>query len=404
MKNIITAIGNERLNNELKKYDNIKIETTDIQYQEGIIESLDKYENVDMVILKEDIIGDLELEDLINSITIIKNDIEIILIKKYESSERFFNKNIVKIIIESENYIEKVVQYLTGKELKTIEQEKKQNIEIQKCQNIKIPTKKFIKKKNFSKKNVIQKIVNSIKTRRKKEAEIITFIGASGTGKTTLISIIAKMIKKKKVLIIDFDLINNNLYLLFGVLKYPKEMQKKLKDNEYISEFVLNEKNLIKLRVKINNKIDLIASPNVIFDEEYKYENEKLQKIIAELKNKYDVILIDTSSDTKYNQLRKILINITDKVICITEGNILQIGKSVRILKEIQEKKKVKIIYNKKNKYTISKKMLEIVLLKYKVIGSVEYNDKFNKIINKNIRNIDYKIKKDVEKIIKKIM
>ena len=31
--------------------------------------------------------------------------------------------------------------------------------------------------------------------------------------------------------------------------------------------------------------------------------------------------------------------------------------------------------------------MLEIVLLKYKVIGSVEYNDKFNKIINKNIRN-----------------
>lgn len=404
MKNIITAIGNERLNNELKKYDNIKIETTDIQYQEGIIESLDKYENVDMVILKEDIIGDLELEDLINSITIIKNDIEIILIKKYESSERFFNKNIVKIIIESENYIEKVVQYLTGKELKTIEQEKSPNIEIQKCQDIKIPTKKFIKKKNFSKKNVIQKIINSIKTRRKKEAEIITFIGASGTGKTTLISIIAKMIKKKKVLIIDFDLINNNLYLLFGVLKYPKEMQKKLKDNEYISEFVLNEKNLIKLRVKINNKIDLIASPNVIFDEEYKYENEKLQKIIAELKNKYDVILIDTSSDTKYNQLRKILINISDKVICITEGNILQIGKSVRILKEIQEKKKVKIIYNKKNKYTISKKMLEIVLLKYKVIGSVEYNDKFNKIINKNIRNIDYKIKKDVEKIIKKIM
>ena len=65
MKRVITAIGNEELNKMLRKQKDILIESPDIQYQEGIIEAIDKYPKTDIVILFEKIIGEIELEDLI---------------------------------------------------------------------------------------------------------------------------------------------------------------------------------------------------------------------------------------------------------------------------------------------------------------------------------------------------
>ena len=52
MKKIITALGNEKINNELKQEKNIEIIINDIQYKEGIIEILEKYQNIDYIILK----------------------------------------------------------------------------------------------------------------------------------------------------------------------------------------------------------------------------------------------------------------------------------------------------------------------------------------------------------------
>ena len=41
MKKIITALGNPLLNDKLKEEEDLKILTKDIQYQDGIFESLD---------------------------------------------------------------------------------------------------------------------------------------------------------------------------------------------------------------------------------------------------------------------------------------------------------------------------------------------------------------------------
>ena len=76
---VITAIGNEELNNILKK-EEVIIESPDIQYQEGIIEALEKYPDTNIIILNENIIGNLETEELIRNIVMIKNDIRIILL------------------------------------------------------------------------------------------------------------------------------------------------------------------------------------------------------------------------------------------------------------------------------------------------------------------------------------
>lgn len=226
------------------------------------------------------------------------------------------------------------------------------------------------------------------------------------SGKTIFISILAKLIKNKKILIIDFDFINNNLYSLFGIKKYPKKIKEKIKDKEFLSEFKLEEKNIQKLILKVDKNIELISSANLIFDEKYILNKEKIEEIFKILKNKYDIILIDTTQDTKYKNINKLLINLSDKIICLVLGNLIYLKNSLNLLKEFnEEKKKIEIVYNQKNKYTINRKILELIFYKYKILGELNYNIKYNKIINKNVNKlyIDKKIRKEFQEIIKKL-
>lgn len=223
-------------------------------------------------------------------------------------------------------------------------------------------------------------------------------------GKTTFISIISKLIKNKKVLIIDFDLINNNSYSIFGVHKYPKELKEKLKDKNFVREFRLNEENLQKLIIKVDKNIDLIASSDIIFDENYVCKKDKIDKVFNSLRMKYNVIIIDTTVDTKYENLIQILENLSDKIICLTEGNLIQTKKTIELLEELQEDK-IEIIYNKKNKYSMSKQVLEMLFFKFKISGVLSYDIRYNQIINKNINRlyISKNIRKEYEKLIEKL-
>ncbi len=225
-------------------------------------------------------------------------------------------------------------------------------------------------------------------------------------GKTIFISILAKLIKNKKILIIDFDFINNNLYSLLGVKKYPKEIKEKIKDKEFLTEFKLEEKNIQKLILKVDKNIELISSTNLIFDEKYILNKEKIEEVLKILKNKYDIILIDTTQDTRYKNINKLLIKLSDKIICLTLGNLIYLKRSLNLLEEInEEKKKIEIVYNQKNKYTINRKILELIFYKYKIIGELNYNIKYNKIINKNVNKlyIDKKTRKEFKEIINKV-
>ena len=76
MKKIITAIGNENINNELKKEKDIEIIINDIQYKEGIIEILEKYQEVDYIILDSSLQWDITTEELIKQINIINKNVQ----------------------------------------------------------------------------------------------------------------------------------------------------------------------------------------------------------------------------------------------------------------------------------------------------------------------------------------
>lgn len=184
-------------------------------------------------------------------------------------------------------------------------------------------------------------------------------------------------------------------------------MKEKINDNEFLREFRLNEKNIEKLAVKVDRKIDIVSKTSLIFDNNYVINVQKIREMLESMKEKYDVVLIDTDSDTKYKKLNQILVKLSTKVICLTEGNLIQVKKTKELLDEyIQDRLKIKIIYNKKGKYTLNPLIFKIIFLKFKIIGALSFDIKYNKIINKNVnkRSISRKIRKEYENIIDKLI
>ena len=60
MKKIITAINNPNLNEKLKQENNLEIICKDIQYKEAILEILLENKNVDILIINNDLPGEIQ--------------------------------------------------------------------------------------------------------------------------------------------------------------------------------------------------------------------------------------------------------------------------------------------------------------------------------------------------------
>ena len=75
--------------------------------------------------------------------------------------------------------------------------------------------------------------------------------------------------------------------------------------------------------------------------------------------------------------MTSVLLERSDKIVCLTGGNMLEIKKTISILNDNQ-KDKIFIIYNKKNKYTMKTKIIELLLLKFKIIGTLDYDIRYN--------------------------
>ena len=87
MKKIITAIGNENINNELKKQINLQVLLNDIQYKEGIVEVLEDYEDIDFIIINSELPGEMSLKQLIQNILEINKRIKIIIFSENKNEE-----------------------------------------------------------------------------------------------------------------------------------------------------------------------------------------------------------------------------------------------------------------------------------------------------------------------------
>lgn len=360
IKKIITAIGNQNI-----KFDNYKEKINqvcgDIQYKEGILEYLEKNNNVDYVIINEKIPGEIKTENLINKIKNINNKIKIILISKnnknYEKVYRIFN------------------EYKQEKIVGTI------------CKEERIYNKKTIPINNFFNEET-------------KESEIITILGPNGIGKSIFSITYASNIQNKKILIIDFDIINNNMHNLLGIEAFSK----KIKNNKNlyqekidISDFIINTK----------SGIDLISGLNLIFNYQNQPTPSKIRNLINSIKNKYDLIIIDTSSECLLEYTKE-LIKTSNESIFISGANTLEIKKSQKLLEIYNKqwdipKEKIKIIFNKCTNKSIDDEVLKEIFKKYEILGKIKLNDYYDLAINKN-NSKEKEIQKDITKIRNRIV
>lgn len=397
MKKIITALAEPQLNNELKKEKDFIVIGKDIQYQEGVIEILETEKEVDFLIISEALPGNEKIENLIEKIKQINNEVNIVIIlenKKEELEKNLYSKN-VYLILYNKIEIKEIIKLIKNKKEDENEKIKKEINDLKKI---------IIEQNSKNKQNKKQKIKEVKELNSQKE--IICILGSGGVGKSIFTVNLAKSLiySKEKILIIDFDILNNSLHTILGVKKYSEKISKKIKENNLIKDKIC----LKELKIKINKRIDLISGINLLFDSKYKIDNIQFNNLFNDVKKFYDVIIIDTSSECFFNYTKDI-IKKSNINIFIVEPNLLEIQKSKNILKIYKEEwnidnNKINILFNKFNKNSIDINILKIIFSEYNIIGKIDINNKYNLIINKNANKIDKNIKKEYLKIIEKYL
>lgn len=324
MRKILTAIGNENLNNKLLQSEKFKIITRDIQYKEGILEVLSINNNIDILIISEILDGEIDFKELISKVKNINEKIEIIVFLESENIELksfLFNKGISKIYINNEIEID---TFIINLEENITEKTQELTEEIRKLKEI-IKTQE----ENYNKDN--------------QKGKVVAITGAYGAGKSILSCLISKGFSKKnkKTLLIDFDIFNNSINTIYNVYKKTSSI------NEV---------------VKISKYEHLLYGMNIAFNEEKIKETLILEKMIEDFRNIYDVIIIDTTSNFKYTYLKNIL-QLADNIIYIVVPTIVDLKKALSLY-EIYimdfkiSKKKIKIFINKENKYSVDEEIL----------------------------------------------
>ena len=427
MKKIITAIGNEILNRKLNEEKNLEIIGEDIQYKEGILEFLEKEKNIDFLILSELLPGQIDIKELIEKIKIINPYIQIILFLEKENKELenylyakgiyfiFYNNQInyfeiIKLINNEEENLNKKLK-IELDELKKIllEKENKNNKKINIFNKIKNNEKiKNKSEKNINKNNLLNINFNNSKNNNlnNKNKEIICVTGTSGVGKSIFSINLAKsfMENKNKILIIDFDILNNSLHTILGIKKYPEKIKNKIKNNNLLDEIKIED-----LIIKINNKLDLISGINLLFDSKYKISSIKIKNILEKLKQIYEIIIIDTSSECFFDYTKEIIKN-SNVNIFITEANLLEIKKAKNLLNiYINDwnipQNNFNILFNKYNENSIDISILKNIFSGFSILGKLDINSKYNLLINKNnINSLEKNLKNEYLKINKKIL
>lgn len=421
MKNIITALCNSAVNDKLKEINEFNILANDIQYQEGIFEILENRKEINYLILSEFLPGQYEIKKLIEKIKEKNNTIKIILILEKEKEELenylyakgifkiFYNNkieinDIINLIKNNYNENEKIIQELEN--LKNILI--KNNININNGENLinkkEIESHQKIKNKTLEKIKLKIKGKNKINTKINLNKKVISILGTGGVGKSIATINIANLLKENnyKVLIVDFDILNNSLHTLLGVNKYPEKIKNKIKNNSLIN----NKIDIKELIIKINKNIDLISAMNLLFDSKYKISSSKVKNILEELKENYDYIIIDNSAECFFEYTKNI-INNSDLNIYLLEANLIEIKKAKNLLEIYNkewniEKNKINLLINKYNKHSVKNKIIRNIFNEYKILGKINFNEKYNLLINKNYKKnklVKKEIKKGYEKI-----
>lgn len=394
LKKVITAINNPILNDKLLNCKNIEVLKNDIQYKEGILEILELEKNIDILILSENLPGEINLIELLLKIK--KNDIKIFIILETENNElknTLFDYGIKNIYYNDKITIDELVKII---EKETIESNEELKNEIEKLKEI-ISEKEYRnerKKAKFYKEKIRKNLLDIYKKMSKKHEKcttqnnkkIMIFCGNYNSGKSIVLALFTKILfkKSKKNLVINFNEKNNDIFFI---------LNKKNNKN--------NDENIIEKNENLSSKIDVIDGK--IFVENEKFNKEKFERFNAN----YDRIYIENYFENDSETEQEIL-KISDKIIFLSQTNLLEISKSKKILERyisryLIEKEKIYILFNKYNKYSIDENLLKKIFFEFNSIGKIKFNNKYNLLLNGQVFMSIKKLRKEYFKIYKKI-
>ena len=335
-------MGNQELNKKLSLIEDLDIKEKDIFYKEGIIEFLEKDEEIDIIILNSKICEE-NLDLFLNNL--LKYNIEIfLLIDKKEYNFDFENTEKIKLFLDEED----IIHFLKNSDYELV---------------------------NF----------DGIKKNRR----IISVLGSNGVGKTIFSSFLGKFLAHKyKVLIINFDIYSNDLKILFDIKKQIKSY------------------NLEDLICKVNKNLYILNGLKYLFNENNKIDSYKVQELLNNLKSSFEYIIIDTTSEIKLKYIKTIFPNTDYNIFLIEPNIMqIKKAKDlleVYLLDFDLEKNKTGILINKYNFNSIDFNIICNVFEEFKILGKINYNLKVDSYINTYTKNnINLKIFNNLQKILK---
>ena len=287
---VLTAINDNSLIKILKEngFDTCQY---NIQYREGVLEYIEINSFVDYIVLDYNLPGDIEISELL---------------------EKVLKENpLIKVIIVNHSKIKGVYHSFEKYDVKELV-----NFLVIDCD-----IRDYYKYKN--------------------KGKIITILGVSGVGKSVFSINLANCLNCEKKLIIDFDVLNNSLHYLLGVDNYSAKVQANIKKNllnkSYVYEkeqdYSLNTKDFT---MKTIYNVDLISGVNLIFDTQSQVTPIDIKKIILKLKNYYDIIIIDTSSQC-FLEYNKEFMKLSDEMIFLSGASLYEVQKANIIIKKYTE-------------------------------------------------------------------
>lgn len=325
MTKIITAIAEENILKKIKK--NKLVDNKNILYREAIIDTIKKDKKINIIIISENIPGEINLIKLLKNIKRINKKIKIIIILENKKIKEKLNKiNITDIYYNNIFSTYKLVKNL---------KEKRNNIINLKKNIYKIKDKIFKLKKQ---------------KRIKDENNIICIFGDDKINKK-----IIKLIIEKNLIIKNIKIININLNI-----KNKKKINKrilKINKTKNIYYLIMKENYTIKEKTIDKNIKEIININSILKNRNSLIKIKIIKKIIKQyIKNNYYIIFNINFSTKKININPLKLKNKNYLILENNKSNLLNIYKN-KI-----ENKNIYLILINYYKNNISKYFYKIIL------------------------------------------
>lgn len=323
-KNIITAIANPKINEQLKKEKYIKIIYKDLQYSEAILDVINEEQKIDFIIINEEIIKEKNLENFLKNIKK-NNKIKIIIIleKENQQKEKILKKLNILYIYKKDLDVNNLKKIIFNNKNNGIQEQKISNNNLTKNEKI----------KNVKKEKVDKKILN----------QKIIIVGQNEKIKKNLVLKISKKLhrKKNKILIVNFSI-------------YKDSIKNNLSDYFFQNKFYSSKIKLKKGKINIINNYHFLFKQN-----SYKNNIKNLKEISKDI----DYIFVNLRFQKFLKNKKEIHENFTKNIIII-ENDLLGIKEGWRFIDKLKEeqdfcKNSLHIVGKNKNKETIDKGIID---------------------------------------------